>query len=113
MSFDKVLEESNRSRVEAMDLISTAYGQITHQVLERCPNFKAIYSAGAEYTVAICRELKSLGLNIQGQVLPLTAYGQLIGGPYNDLKYVASASSATDPDTLVRSIQYLKRKLVL
>ena len=113
MSFDKVLEESNRSRVEAMDLISTAYGQITHQVLERCPNFKAIYSAGAEYTVAICRELKSLGLNIQGQVLPLTAYGQLIGGPYNDLKYVASASSATDPDTLVRSIHYLKRKLVL
>ncbi len=113
MMFDKTLEESNRSRVEAMDLISTAYGQITHQVLDRCPKFKAVYSAGAEYTVAICRELKSLGLNIQGQVMPLTAYGQLIGGPYENLKYVASASSATDSDTLVRSIQYLKRKLVL
>ncbi|MBU3843539.1 MAG: four-carbon acid sugar kinase family protein [Candidatus Anaerobiospirillum pullicola] len=113
MNFAKMLEESKRSRVEAMDLISTAYGQITHLVLERCPNFKAIYSAGAEYTVAICRELKSIGLNIQGQVLPLTAYGQLIGGSYDGLKYVASASSATDPDTLLRSIQYLKRKLVL
>ena len=113
LQFDQKLEETNRSRVEAMDIISTAYGQITHQVLERCPDFKALYSTGAEYTLAICRELKSLGLNLQGQVLPLSAYGELIGGPYDKLKYVTSASSATDPNTLVESIQYLKRKLAL
>lgn len=111
--FDQMIEESNRSKIEALDLISSAYGQITHHVLERCPKFKALYSAGAEYTVAICRELKSLGLNLQGQVSPLTAYGELIGGTYNGLKYVTSASSATNPETLVESIQYLKRKLVL
>lgn len=113
MQFDQMLEDTNRSRIEAMDLISSAYGQIAHQALERCPKFKAIYSAGAEYTVAICRELKSLGLNIEGQVLPLTAYGELIGGPYEHLKCVASASSATDANTLIESIQYLKRKLSL
>ena len=113
MQFDQMLEESNRSVVEAMDLIATAYGQITRMVLERCPNFKAIYSTGAEYTVAICRELKSLGINIQGQVLPLTAYGQLLDGPYNGLQYVTSASSATDPNTLIESIQYLRRKMLI
>ena len=113
IQFDQMLEESNRSVVEAMDLIATAYGQITRMVLERCPNFKAIYSTGAEYTVAICRELKSLGINIQGQVLPLTAYGQLLDGPYNGLQYVTSASSATDPNTLIESIQYLRRKMLI
>lgn len=113
ITFDKMLKESDRTSNEVMDLISTAYGQITHQVLNRCPNVKAIYSTGAEYTAAICREVKALGLNITGQVLPLTAYGKLIGGPYNNLQYIASASSATDADTLVRSIQYLKRKLVM
>lgn len=113
MQFDKMVEESNRSIAEAMDLIATAYGQITRMVLERCPNFKAIYSTGAEYTVAICRELKSLGINIQGQVLPLTAYGQLLDGPYSGLQYVTSASSATDPNTLIESIQYLRRKMQL
>ncbi len=113
MEFSHMLEESNRSEIEAMDLIATAYGQITHQVIERCPKFRAIYSTGAEYTVAICRELKSLGLDIQGQVLPLTSYGHLLGGPYAGLHYVASASSATDPNTLIESIQYLRRKMVL
>lgn len=111
MHFDQLIEESNRSRSEAMDLISTAYGQITSQVLARIGKIEAIYSTGAEYTVAICRELKSLGLDLQGQVTPLTAYGQLIGGPYEGLNYVASATSATDPEILVESIQYLKRKL--
>ena len=111
--FDQMLEFSNYSRIEAMDLISTAYGQITHMVLERCPMFKAIYSMGAEYTSAICRELKAMGIDIQGQVRPLTAYGELIGGPYAKLKYVTSASSATDTETLVDSIQYIKRKLAL
>lgn len=113
MQFDKMIEESNHSLVEAMDLIATAYGQITRMVLERCPSFKAIYSTGAEYTVAICRELKSLGIDIEGQVLPLTAYGHLLDGPYNGLQYVASASSATDPNTLIESIQYLRRKMLI
>lgn len=113
MQFSQMLEETNRTSVEAMDLISAAYGQITRLVLERCPNFKAVYSTGAEYTVAICRELKSLGLDIQGQVLPLTSYGEIMGGPFNGLKYVASATSATDQNTLIESIQYLKRKMVL
>ncbi|MDY2798629.1 MAG: four-carbon acid sugar kinase family protein [Anaerobiospirillum succiniciproducens] len=113
MEFNKILEQSNRSAIEAMDIIATAYAQITHQVIERCPEFRGIYSTGAEYTVAICRELKSLGFNIQGQVLPLTSYGHLLGGPYEGLHYVASASSATDPNTLIESIQYLRRKMVL
>ena len=113
MQFDRMLEESNRSPAEAMDLIATAYGQITRMVIERCPSFKAVYSTGAEYTVAICRELKSLGLEIQGQVLPLTAYGQLLDGPYAGMHYVASATSATDPATLIESIQYLRRKMVI
>ena len=63
--------------------------------------------------MAICRELKSSGFNILGQVLPLTAYGEIIGGKYEGLKYITSASSATDSNTLTESIQYLKRKLEL
>ena len=113
MEFNNMIEQSNRSAIEAMDIIATAYAQITHQVIESCPEFRGIYSTGAEYTVAICRELKSLGFNIQGQVLPLTSYGHLLGGPYEGLHYVASASSATDPNTLIESIQYLRRKMVL
>lgn len=111
--FDQILETNNRTRLEALDLISGSYGQIVQQLLVQYPAFKAIYSAGAEYTAAVCRECKSLGLEILGQVTPLTAYGQLIGGPFNGLQCIASASSATDPDTLVNSIQYLRRKMAI
>lgn len=111
--FDQILEKNNRTRLEALDLISSSYGQIIEQIIDKTSSFKAIYSAGAEYTAAICREFRALGLDIQGQVTPLTAYGHLIGGPHHGLQYVASASSATDPDTLLKSVQYLRRKMSL
>ncbi len=109
--FDSFLLNTNRTRVEALDLISTAYGEIASGVLQKRNDIKAVYTTGAEYTVAVCRELKSLGLKIKGQVLPLTAYAEILGGNYNGLKYVTTASSATDTNTLVDAIQYLKRKL--
>ncbi|MBO8415290.1 MAG: four-carbon acid sugar kinase family protein, partial [Proteobacteria bacterium] len=62
-------------------------------------------------TVAVCRELKAYGLRLKGQVLPLTAYGEVFGGEFDGLKYVTSASSATDTTTLIDAIQYLKRKM--
>ncbi len=111
--FENFLKHSNRTRAEALDLISAAYGEIARAVLDKRQDITALYTTGAEYTVAVCRELKALGLKIEGQVLPLTAYGQLLGGLKSGLKYVTSASSATDTNTLVDSIQYLKSKLDL
>ena len=55
--------------------------------------------------------MKSEGLRILGQVLPLTAYGEMLSGTRRGLKFVASASSATDASTVTDSIQYLKRKM--
>ena len=111
--YQEMLLKTNRTQVEALDIISTAYGQIVARVLERRPDVKALYTKGAEFTVATCRELKSMGLRILGQVLPLTCYGELLDGEYAGLKCVASASSATDTNTITDSIQYLKRKLII
>ena len=111
LTYETELEKTGRSSLEALDLTSSAYGQIARRVLLGDPNVKAIYSTGAEYTLAVCRELKSSGLNILGQVLPLTAYGEILGGDFNGLKYVTSSSSATDASTITASIQYLKRKM--
>ena len=113
INFEQILEKTGRTKEEAIDLISAAYGEIAYTVLSSNKDIKALYSTGAEYTVAICRELKCNGLRLQGQVKPLTAYATVLDGPYDGLKYVTSASSATNTDTLVDSIQYLKRKLEL
>lgn len=109
--FEDALVKTNRSESEALDLISSAYGEITRRVLEKRGDIEAVYTAGAEFTAAITRELKASGLKIQGQVLPLTAYGEMLGGNFNGLKCVTSASTATDANTITDSIQYLKRKL--
>ena len=111
LTYEKEIEKTGRTSLEALDLTSSAYGQIARRVLAGDPNVKAVYSTGAEYTLAVCRELKSSGLNILGQVLPLTAYGEILGGDFNGLKYVTSSSSATDAATITASIQYLKRKM--
>lgn len=109
--FDDPNPSATPSEAEITESISGAYGQIVSKVVEKCPEIGAVYSAGAEFTVAVCRELKSEGLRILGQVLPLTAYGEMLSGTRRGLKFVASASSATDASTVTDSIQYLKRKM--
>lgn len=109
--FMNLVEHTGRTPSEAVDIISSGYGEIACQVLQRCRDFKAVYSTGADYTVAVCRELKAYGLRLQGSVLPLTAYGEIFGGEFDGLKYVTSASSATDTPTMMEAMQYLKRKL--
>ena len=108
-----MLLKTNRTQTEALDIISTAYGQIVQKVLEKRPDVQALYTKGAEFTVAAYRELKSMGLKVLGQVLPLTCYGELIDGDHAGLKCVTSASSATDTNTITDSIQYIKRKLAI
>ncbi len=109
--FDDPNPAGTLSESEILESISGAYGQIVAHVLDKRPEIGALYSAGAEFTVAVCRELKSEGLKILGQVLPLTAYGEMLSGNHKGLKFVTSASSATDASTVTDSIQYLKRKL--
>ncbi len=111
--YQEMLLKTNRTQTEALDIIATAYGQIVAHVLEKRPDIKALYTKGAEFTVATCRELKSMGLKVLGQVLPLTCYGELIDGDYAGLMCVTSASSATDTNTITDSLQYIKRKLVI
>ena len=111
--YQETLIKTNRTSNEALDIIATAYGEITYNVLKKRPEIQALYTTGAEFTVAVCRELKSMGLRILGQVLPLTCYGEMIDGEYRGLKCVTSASSATDTNTITDSLQYLKRKLVI
>ncbi|MCR5537439.1 MAG: four-carbon acid sugar kinase family protein [Succinivibrio sp.] len=105
------LHPTNRTTLEVIDLISAAYGQITAKVLERNPDIQALYSTGADLTAAACRELKALGMRVMGQVLPLTTYGELLGGSHSGLKCVNTTSSSTDTNTITESIQYLMRKL--
>ncbi len=109
--FEDCVQNRYSSTLEALDIIATCYGQIAEQILSEVTNVKGIYTAGAEYTVALCRELKAVGLSLKGQVLPLSAFGELIDGEYEGLKVVTSAASATDVNTLSDCIQYLKRKL--
>ncbi len=109
--YEQAVQLANHTKEEALDLIATAYGQIAAKVLERRSEIQAIYSTGAEFTTAVCRELRAMGLRILGQVLPLTAYGEILGGEYSGMKYITSATSATATNTITDSIQYLKRKL--
>ena len=111
--YQEMLLKTNRTQAEALDIIATAYGQIVSKVLEKTPDIQALYTKGAEYTLATCREVKTFGLKILGQVLPLTSYGEILDGPYEGLKCVTSASSATDTNTIIDSIQYIKRKLAI
>ena len=64
VEYKELLMKTNRTPTEALEIISTAYGQIVQKVLEKRPDIQALYTKGAEYTVAVYRELEGLRSSI-------------------------------------------------
>ena len=109
--FNAHLKNLGHTPAECADLMSAAYGEIALRLLASRRDIGALYSTGAEYTAAVCRELRCTGFRVEGQILPLSAYGTVYGGAYDGLSYAASSASATARNTLVVSLQYLRHKL--
>jgi uncharacterized protein YgbK (DUF1537 family) len=61
--------------------------------------------------VAVCKRINSAALKLLGEVLPLAAYGEIVGGGHNGLKIVTKGGMVGDADALVSCIRYLTEKL--
>ncbi|WP_215904831.1 four-carbon acid sugar kinase family protein [Treponema brennaborense] len=95
------------------DLINTAFAEITHAILREAPDFAGIYTCGGDITVAVSKQLQVSGIKLIGEVLPLAAYGEFIGGKYAGLKIITKGGMAGDKDAMKRCILYMQERLLL
>lgn len=103
-----LIEISKETGISVDDLsliISRGLANIAKQILEDNETFSGIFSSGGDITVALAEELLSTGIEIKQEVVPLAAYGRVIGGLRPGLKIVSKGGMVGDEKTMVKCVE--------
>ena len=103
-----VIAKEQDTTIEDLSVkINDAIAEMSYRVLKKAPCIEGIFSSGGDISVAICKRFKSVGLEIIGEVIPLAAYGQFIGGEFSNLKIVSKGGMVGDENGMEVCIKYL------
>ncbi|GMO63600.1 MAG: four-carbon acid sugar kinase family protein [Treponemataceae bacterium] len=91
--------------------INVGFAEIAWQILQQEPDFRAVYTCGGDITVAVCKRIKSPGLKLLDEVLPLAAYGEVMGGDFTGLKVISKGGMVGDANAIVLCTNYLKTEI--
>ncbi len=104
--------ERFRCSVDALsDRINCAIAEAVARLIDGGKNFSGVYSCGGDITVAVCRRLGADGIMLFDEVLPLAAYGALVGGPHAGFRIITKGGMVGDKSAIGTCIGYLRNKL--
>lgn len=92
--------------------ISAGLAEVTFEVL--CRNHDQIggcFTSGGDLTASLFQVSKSEAIKILGDVIPLTAYVELIGGRLHGLRMVTKGGSIGDDSSLFQCVEFLRAQL--
>ncbi|GAB7140894.1 four-carbon acid sugar kinase family protein [Deferribacterales bacterium RsTz2092] len=111
VGLDEYAERYKCSADEISSMINVAIAEITYRIAKSDKNFKGFYTCGGDITVAVCNRMKTFGFNLLGEVLPMAAYGEMIGGDFPGLKFATKGGMVGDSSALVECVRYLRQQL--
>ncbi|MDP4152735.1 MAG: four-carbon acid sugar kinase family protein [Bacillota bacterium] len=111
VDFSEAASKMNCSPEDVSIYVNEAVANVTINILKNHSDIKGIYSSGGDITVAICKMLESSGLNLIGEVIPLAAYGKLVGGQLPDISIVTKGGMVGDQSAAVQCLDYLISRL--
>jgi uncharacterized protein YgbK (DUF1537 family) len=113
IDFVPYMERDNCSLDDATGRINDSLAEIAWRVLKGEPLFRGLYASGGDVTQAVCRKFGASGLELRDEVLPLAAYGLLLGGALNGLHIVTKGGSQGGKNAINICVNYLKGKLFI
>jgi uncharacterized protein YgbK (DUF1537 family) len=111
VSFEPYAQKYRCSFEELSFRINESIAEIVCNIIASDKDFRGIYTCGGDITAAVCKRMNSAGLRLLGEVLPLAAYGEIIGGGYDGLKVVTKGGMVGDADAIVSCVRYLTEKI--
>ncbi len=96
----------------AAERIAAGLARVAKQVIVRSAGaIGALYTSGGDVTVAVCRELGAEAIEVKDEVLPLAAYGRILGGKWANTPIITKGGLVGGPDAATQSIKYLLTKV--
>ncbi|WP_335968465.1 four-carbon acid sugar kinase family protein [Fusobacterium polymorphum] len=107
----KLAENLNTTVEEISKIIANTLTEIVVKILKETQKFEGIYSSGGDITIALLEKLKAIGVEIREEVIPLAAYGRIIGGDFPNLKLVSKGGMVGDEKTIKLCLHKIKNDI--
>lgn len=104
-------EISKRLNISIDDIsirISTGLAKLASKILKLEHNFSGVFCTGGDITVALSEESGAIGIEIREEVLPLVAYGRIMGGDFPQLRIISKGGMVGDKFAMSKCINKLK-----
>ena len=107
----KLAKNLNTTVEEISKIIANTLTETVVKILKETEKFEGIYSSGGDITIALLEKLKAIGVEIREEVIPLAAYGRIIGGDFPDLKLVSKGGMVGDEKTIKLCLHKIKNDI--
>ncbi len=107
-----VSQEFGLSVDEASAQIADGLAKVGKKVLVSEKEFSGIFVSGGDITVSLCDVSQSVGVEILSEIVPLAAYGRVIGGELDNVRIISKGGMVGDDDTMRYCVQKLRGESV-
>ena len=107
----KLAENLNTTVEEISKIIANTLTETIVKILKETQKFEGIYSSGGDITIALLEKLKAIGVEIREEVIPLAAYGRIIGGDFSNLKLVSKGGMVGDETVIKLCLHKMKNDI--
>ncbi|MGY0374656.1 four-carbon acid sugar kinase family protein [Clostridium sp. JNZ J1-5] len=107
IDLDVIASIRNTTKENLSLRINESIAEISNRIIRNIPDIGGIFSSGGDISVEVCKKFNSAGLELIGEVIPLAAYGSLIGGEFPELKIVSKGGIVGNEEGMKICVQYL------
>lgn len=109
------LKELSKAQAVSQDAlakrIADGLGKITRMVIQESKyEIGGIFSSGGDVTSSLCSIGRAEGIKLIDEILPLVAYGKLMGGYFDGIPLVTKGGTAGDKKAMYTCAKYLESK---
>ena len=107
----KLAKNLNTTVEEISKIIANTLTETVVKILKETEKFEGVYSSGGDITIALLEKLKAIGVEIREEVIPLAAYGRIIGGDFSNLKLVSKGGMVGDETVIKLCLHKMKNDI--
>lgn len=104
-------EEGERLGLEkdaVSESISLGLTVIAKEILKNDKEFSGVFVSGGDIMVSLCLAAKAAGIEIISEIVPLAAYGTIIGGELDGLRLISKGGMVGDNNTMKLCVNTLR-----
>ncbi|WP_308240407.1 four-carbon acid sugar kinase family protein [Salipaludibacillus agaradhaerens] len=111
LNLEEKAKQEKASEQALAKRITDGLAKISRQVLEdESAMFKGCFSSGGDVTASLCSVSRANGIELLDEVLPLAAYGKMIGGYFDGLPIITKGGMVGDKKAIYDSVKFLQTK---